>query len=48
MKLNCKPDGDSYWKGGTYEFSIEVLKDYPMSPPKVHCNTKIFHPNIDL
>ena len=21
---------------------------FPNNPPKVHCNTKIFHPNIDL
>ncbi len=30
---------DCYWKGGKYEFSIEVPKDYPFSAPKCLCKT---------
>jgi ubiquitin-conjugating enzyme E2 M len=41
-------DKDSYWYGGKYEFTISVPDSYPFSPPKVMCNTKIYHPNIDF
>ena len=36
------------WKGGKYEFSIEVLDNYPFAAPKCLCKTPIYHPNIDL
>jgi ubiquitin-conjugating enzyme E2 M len=42
------PDDESMWYGGKYEFSISVQDNYPFDPPKVMCNTKIYHPNIDL
>lgn len=42
------PDKDSLWYGGRYEFSFAIPDDYPYSPPKVLCNTMIYHPNIDL
>jgi ubiquitin-conjugating enzyme E2 M len=48
MKVTYTPESDSYWYGGKYEFTISVGADYPYSAPKVHCNTKIYHPNIDL
>jgi ubiquitin-conjugating enzyme E2 M len=48
MKVIYTPESDSYWYGGKYEFTISVGSDYPYSAPKVHCNTKIYHPNIDL
>ena len=42
------PERDSYWFGGKYKFSFEVSDQYPFSPPKVMCLTKIYHPNIDF
>ena len=38
---------DSYWKGGKYKFTVTVENDYPIKPPKVHCDTPVYHPNID-
>ena len=46
--VNIKPEEGSYWHGGIYCFTIKVPSDYPFLPPKVHCNTRIYHPNIDL
>lgn len=42
------PDKESYWYGGKFEFSFSVPDTYPFNPPKVMCNTKIYHPNIDF
>ncbi|KAG7401066.1 NEDD8-conjugating enzyme Ubc12 [Phytophthora boehmeriae] len=36
------------WKGATYNFHFKIPPMYPHDPPKVHCLTKIYHPNIDL
>ena len=38
----------SFWKGGSYEFSISFGPEYPHKPPNCKCLTKIFHPNIEL
>jgi ubiquitin-conjugating enzyme E2 M len=48
FKATYTPEKDSYWYGGKYEFSITVPDSYPFNPPKVLCNTRIYHPNIDL
>jgi ubiquitin-conjugating enzyme E2 M len=40
------PEG--YWKNCQYKFRCHLPKDYPFSPPKLHCDTLIYHPNIDL
>ena len=50
MNFTCTytPEKDSYWYGGKYKFSISVPDSYPFNPPKVMCNTTIYHPNIDL
>ncbi len=37
-----------YWKGGKYKFTINVSANYPHEPPKCHCDTQIYHPNIDM
>jgi len=37
-----------FWKGATYRFSFTIPPDYPHKPPKVHCQTNIYHPNINL
>lgn len=31
-----------------YKFSCEIPDSYPYEPPKIHCDTKIYHPNINL
>ena len=36
------------WKGGKYRFTITVSSNYPHEAPKCHCDTQIYHPNIDL
>jgi ubiquitin-protein ligase len=43
--FNSGPSGTCYEKGN---FKLELLlpEDYPMSPPKVIFETKIWHPNI--
>jgi len=48
FKATYTPEKDSYWYGGKYEFDITVPDQYPFNPPKVLCNTKVYHPNIDL
>ena len=47
FKIEFTPDENSYWYTGKYEFIFHVPDDYPYSSPKVHCSTKIYHPNID-
>lgn len=39
---------DCLWKGGKYKFTITVPPNYPHDAPKCHCETQIYHPNIDL
>jgi len=46
MVLTIKPD-QGLWAGGTFAFSIKVPDMYPHEPPKVHCNTAVYHPNVD-
>lgn len=48
FKIEYTPEKDSYWYPGVYEFSFSIPENYPYSPPKVLCNTKIYHPNIDF
>ena len=38
---------DSLWRGGKYKFTVTVDSEYPHKPPKVHCDTPVYHPNID-
>lgn len=47
MKLTLTP-AEGYYARSTFNFSIRVPDDYPHKPPKVKCETKVYHPNIDL
>ncbi|KAF3761111.1 putative NEDD8 conjugating enzyme [Cryphonectria parasitica EP155] len=45
--LTIEPDEGMY-KGGCFTFNFDVGQNFPHEPPKVLCNEKIYHPNIDL
>lgn len=48
-KFNVIVTPDSgFWKGATYNFKFLIPDHYPHNPPKVTCETKIYHPNINL
>jgi ubiquitin-conjugating enzyme E2 M len=36
------------YKGGAFNFSINISQNYPHEPPKVRLTQKIYHPNLDL
>ncbi|CAG0916446.1 unnamed protein product [Notodromas monacha] len=46
FKLVICPD-EGFYRGGKFVFSFEVGPNYPHEPPKVKCETSVFHPNID-
>jgi len=46
FRLSISPD-QGFYKGGAFWFSFKVSSNYPHEPPKVHCDTKVYHPNID-
>jgi ubiquitin-conjugating enzyme E2 M len=39
---------DCLWKGAKYRFTVNVAASYPHEAPKCHCETQIYHPNIDM
>ena len=39
---------DCFWRGGKFQFTINIQNDYPHTAPKCHCDTQIYHPNIDM
>mmetsp|Transcript_14130 Transcript_14130/g.25558 ORF Transcript_14130/g.25558 Transcript_14130/m.25558 type:complete len:223 (+) Transcript_14130:161-829(+) len=45
--VSITPDS-GFWRNATYKFTFDIPDHYPHSPPKVHCDTKIYHPNINL
>lgn len=47
FKLVIRPD-EGYYQGGRFVFSFAVGQSYPHDPPKVKCETMVYHPNIDL
>ena len=38
---------DGPYRGGKFDFEIEIANCYPASAPVVKCLTQIYHPNID-
>ena len=36
------------WKGGKYEFVIEVPDEYPNRPPRIKALSRIIHPNVGI
>ncbi|GAW21052.1 hypothetical protein ANO14919_105650 [Xylariales sp. No.14919] len=45
--LEIKPD-EGVYTGGRFTFTFNMTQGYPHEPPKVLCQQKIYHPNIDL
>ena len=37
-----------FYRGGKFVFSFKVGQASPHEPPKVKCETQVYHPNIDL
>ena len=48
VDLGSLKEADCFWRGGKYQFTIKIPNDYPLEPPKCHCDTQIYHPNIDM
>jgi len=38
---------DGLYKSAAFKFSVTIPATYPYDPPRVECNTLIYHPNID-
>ena len=47
FKLIISPD-EGFYRTGRFTFMFKVGANYPHEPPKVKCQNKIYHPNIDL
>jgi len=47
FKLKINPD-EGFYRHGQFSFSFKIGEQYPHVPPKVKCEQKIYHPNIDL
>lgn len=46
FKVIICPDEGMY-RNGRFVFSFKVGPNYPHEPPKVKCDTLVYHPNID-
>jgi len=38
---------DGLYKSAAFKFTVNIPQTYPYDPPKVECNTLVYHPNID-
>ena len=47
IDVKIVPD-EGLWQGAKYHFTVTCPRTYPIEPPKAHCHTPIYHPNIDL
>lgn len=46
FKLIICPD-EGFYRTGRFVFTFKVGPNYPHEPPKVKCETQVYHPNID-
>jgi len=44
--VNVTPS-DGLYKTATFKFTVTIPATYPYDPPRVECNTLVYHPNID-
>jgi len=47
FEVTVAPDEGMY-HGGKYVFKFTIPNSYPHEAPKVLCETRVFHPNIDM
>ena len=47
LTMDLSREQDSIWMGGKYDFTVRVPPEYPHKAPVVHCDTPVYHPNID-
>jgi len=47
FKLIITPD-EGFYRLGKFIFTFKIGQGYPHEPPKVKCETMVYHPNIDL
>lgn len=45
-KITIKPD-EGYYRSGRFSFDLKIPNTYPHEPPKLKCETSVYHPNID-
>ena len=45
--VEIRPD-EGMWQGAAYDFTFSIDQNYPHQPPRVLCNTPIYHPNINF
>lgn len=45
-KIIIKPDEGCY-RNGRFAFDLRIPNTYPHEPPKLKCETSVYHPNID-
>ena len=45
--VTVTPDS-GFWSKATYMFTFTIPALYPHEPPKVLCNTPIYHPNVNV
>jgi len=38
---------DGLYRTASFKFAVTIPQTYPYDPPRVECNTLIYHPNID-
>ena len=46
FQIEIKPS-ENYWQGGAFTFTFKIPDSYPHEPPKVLCDQKVYHPNLD-
>jgi len=46
-KCAIKADSDGPYKGGTFQFDLDLPENFPFKAPSVKFKTKIYHPGIN-